>query len=326
MKLVVIGLGSMGRRRLRLVKENFRDIEIIGVDLDINRRKLVESEFRVNTYDNLKEAIIKEKPTAAVISTSPLSHSNIIVECLNNGLHIFTEINLVSDKYKEIIELAKSKNLKIFLSSTQLYRSEIEEIDKIVKESKSKVNYTYHIGQYLPDWHPWESYKDFFVKDKKTNGCRELFAIELPWIIKIFGKIEKIHVVKDKISSLDINYCDSYMCIFEHENGNKGVMCVDVVARKAITNLEVYGEEVHVVWDGTPHSLKALDLNKKEMESIETYTEIEKDNRYAENIIENPYLEELKVYIDYINGIDKVKYTFQDDLETLCLIDKIEEE
>ena len=35
------------------------------------------------------------------------------------------------------------------------------------------------LGQYLPDWHPWESYKSFFVSNKKTNGCRELFAIEL---------------------------------------------------------------------------------------------------------------------------------------------------
>lgn len=326
MKIVVIGLGSMGKRRLRLLKKEYNDIDIIGVDLDEKRRSLVEKEFLVKTYSNLEEAVRVEKPNAAVISTSPLSHSKIIIKCLNLGLHVFTEINLVDDKYTEIINIAKDKNLEIFLSSTQLYRNEIDEIEKITNSCKLKLNYTYHIGQYLPDWHPWESYKDFFVNDKRTNGCRELFAIELPWIIRVFGKIKNIIVKKDKISTLDLNYNDSYMCIFEHENGNKGVMCVDVVSRKAISTLEVYGEEIYLSWKGTPDSLEVMDINTKEINKINTYTNVEKDEKYAENIIENPYLEELKTYIDKIRGLDRVRYTFEDDIYTLKLIDEIEEE
>ena len=50
MKVVVIGLGSMGKRRLRLLKSNFNFVDLVGVDLDEERRKIVKNEFDINTY------------------------------------------------------------------------------------------------------------------------------------------------------------------------------------------------------------------------------------------------------------------------------------
>ena len=119
-----------------------------------------------------------------------------------------------------------------------------------------RLNYTYHIGQYLPDWHPWENYKDFFVVDKRTNGCREIFAIELPWLTEVFGNVKDIIVRKSKISSLNIDYDDNYMVILEHESGHKGMLAVDIVSRKAVRNLEVFGESLYLSWDGSAEGLK----------------------------------------------------------------------
>lgn len=105
---------------------------------------------------------------------------------------VFTELNLVSDGYEEFTK--DEYDNRLFLSSTLLYRKDIQYIKDRVGEER--VNYVYHVGQYLPDWHPWESYKDFFVGDKRTNGCREIMAIDLPWIESAFGKIVDFSVVK----------------------------------------------------------------------------------------------------------------------------------
>ena len=56
----------------------------------------------------------------------------------------------------------------------------------ILQEFSRPVNYIYHIGQYLPDWHPWENYKNFFVGDKRTGGVREIFGIDLPWLCLLY--------------------------------------------------------------------------------------------------------------------------------------------
>ena len=183
------------------------------------------------------------------------------------------------------------------------------------------------MGQYLPDWHPWEDYNDFFVNDKKSNGCRELMAIELPWIIRTFGKIDKIKVFRDKISKLNLNYSDTYNIILKHKNGHIGNFSVDIVSRKATRNLEIYSEDLHIFWDGTPEGLKKYDLQDKKINNINVYKDYEQNTNYADNIVETAYLEELKIFLSEITNTNnlKSKYDFSDDLYTLSIIDQIEE-
>ena len=206
-----------------------------------------------------------------------MSHSTIISQILKYDVAVFSEINLISDGYENIISLTDKK---IFLSSTFLYRKDIQWI--INKVDKQRVNYIYHVGQYLPDWHPWESYKDFFVSDKRSNGCREIMAIEIPWIVKGFGKIKEISVMKGNMSSLNINYPDNYIINFVHENGTKGIVAIDIVSRCAIRNLEVFNENLHIVWKGNPQSLQDYNVQERKMLNIATYKQIDKDNNYAD--------------------------------------------
>ncbi|MBU3074251.1 Gfo/Idh/MocA family protein [Clostridium estertheticum] len=326
MKLLVIGLGSMGKRRISLLKKYFENkVDVVGLDTKIERRKETEKLYGIMTYSNLDEAINNEKPNGVLICTSPISHADLILTCLNKKLNVFTEINLLNDKYHEIMAAAEKNKLELFLSSTFMYRKDIEYIQKEVQVNNKKVHYRYHVGQYLPDWHPWENYKDFFVSNKKTNGCRELFAIELPWILRAFGSVTKVEVIKDNLSTLELDYADSYFVLLEHENGTKGVLNVDIVCRKPIRSLEIYSEEMHLFWEGTPNSLEKYLIEKKETVKIETYSSIDKDNRYSESIIENAYMEELDVFIKKVLGEkNSERYTFKDDLYTLDLINKIE--
>ena len=325
MKFLVVGLGSMGKRRIRLIKENYKDIILIGVDLNSSRCAEIKEVFNLKTYSSLDEAINEENPDAAFICTSPIYHGKIILNCLKKNINVFTEINLIADNYDEIIDIAKVKNLKLFLSSTFLYRNEIKYIIEKVQNSKGKFAYTYHVGQYLPDWHPWESYENFFVSDKRTNGCRELMAIELPWIVKAFGNIKNVQVIKNNITNLKLDYFDNYMIILEHENGNVGSLNVDIASRKAIRSLEVYNEELHIRWEGTPETLYAYNFDNKDFETINTYELIVRNNKYVNNIIENAYLSEISTFISYIQGDENnTIHTFEDDYKIIKVIDLIE--
>ena len=324
MKVAVIGLGSMGKRRIRLLLER-SDIEIIGIDSNIERCAEVSGRFHIKTYHSLKEALIDIEIQGAVISTSPLSHSTIIKDCLNSNLHVFTEINLVQDGYDENIRLAEKKGLVLFLSSTFLYRQETQRIIKEVRNTKGSVNYIYHVGQYLPDWHPWESYSSYFIGDPRTNGCREIMAIELPWIVSAFGNIKRVKVLRGKISGLNIDYNDSYQILLEHDTGVRGTFNVDVVSRKATRHLEIYGENLYMTWNGTPDSLYMYDTEKKEDIKIEFENASEHISGYAAFVTENPYREELSVFLSQIKDRAFVaKWDFSRDLKVLNIIDMIE--
>ncbi|UTY38125.1 Gfo/Idh/MocA family oxidoreductase [Allocoprobacillus halotolerans] len=324
MDICVIGLGSMGKRRIRLLKNIDKVNNIYGVDSQKERRQHTHDELNINCYNSLFEVLQKKHVDGVVISTPPLTHSKIIKEALENNLHVFTEINLINDNYENIINLSQKKNKILFLSSTFLYRNEIKYIKEVI--SHEIVNYKYHVGQYLPDWHPWESYKDFFVGDKRTNGCRELFAIELPWIVNVFGEIKDFYFFKRKSTNLEIDYDDTYVGIIKHENGTIGTINVDIVSRIAKRELCVYGENIHLAWNGTPDSLYQLDFKSMEMVNILTYNNINQDKRYAKNIIENAYQEELENYINCILNMEIPKYTFSKDKDIIDIINKIEKD
>ncbi len=324
MNILVAGLGSMGKRRIRLIKRYNLSYQVFGVDTSEKRRKECEESLNIKTFVSLDEVLPLGLINCAFVCTSPLSHSEIITECLNNKIHVFSELNLTAAGYGRNIELARQNGLVLFLSSTFLYRKEIKHIKELTASAKCLLNYTYHVGQYLPDWHPWENYKDFFVGDKRTNGCREIFAIELPWLINVFGPIKNMKVIKSKISSLGIDYNDNYLVLLEHTTGHKGLLAVDVVSRKAVRNLEVFGENLYLDWDGTPQGLKIYDYEQKKDITIELYDEIEQLKEYSNYVVENAYFDEVKSFFESLSGNDEFIYTFEKDIEILKLIDKIE--
>lgn len=324
MNIVVIGLGSMGKRRIRLIKKYDATANIIGIDTNAERRSASQEEYNIETSESLENVLQFNEVACAFICTSPLSHSNLINFCLKNNLHVFTELNLVVDKYDENVNLAQKKNKILFLSSTFLYREEIKKIDKMVKKQIKNINYTYHVGQYLPDWHPWESFKDFFVGDKRTNGCREIFAIELPWIIEVFGEIETILVRKGKMSSLNLDYYDNYMVIIEHTSGHRGMVAVDIVSRKPVRNLEVFGEDIYLSWDGSAEGLKIINLENQEEVNINLYEKVDQLNQYSKFVVENAYYDEIVSFFETIKHNIEPIYNFDKDKNVLELIDRIE--
>ena len=299
-----------------------KDVEIFTVDRNPERIQQAANDG-IKAFCNLEDGIATQ-PDIAFVCTSPGHHAAIILELLNHDIHVFTELNLISDNYEKIISLAHEKNKIVFMSSTMLYNKMIEKIQQIVSNTAKPLTYIYHIGQYLPDWHPWESYKDFFIGHKETNGVREILAIQMPWLIETFGKIESVNVQAQRCTDLEIDFNDSIIANMCHENGHIGVFTADTVSRKAVTYLEIIGEELHLFWHGHNDDLEIYDYDEKCMKSIAVYDHIEHREGYADNIIENQYSDEIADFLSAVSEKTKPRYSIEEDIYTLSVIDRIE--
>lgn len=318
---LVVGYGSMGRRRIRLASEIVSDAKFICIDSNPERQQQAVNDGHL-AFATLREGI-KEKPKAAFVCTSPGHHADIILQLLSAGIHVFTELNLTSDRYNLIEKYAKENDAKIFLSSTLVYKKQMRYLSESITGQKKPLTYSYHVGQYLPDWHPWESYKDFFVGKKETNGIREILAIQLPWMIKAFGEIKNVNVISRNCTDLEIKYPDCVIICLEHVNGNIGTFMVDVASRVATTHLEVIGEDLHIVWNGHNDDMFAWDSDIKELKQVRLYETEEHITGYSDNIAEEPYRDEVKEYINVIGG-KSPEYGLTDDKIVLDWIDRIE--
>ena len=320
MKLLIVGLGSMGKRRARLAKGMDAGIQIVGVDSAESRRaEAVSLGLADAAYPSIAEAAAAARPDAALVCTAPLSHGAIIGELLDLGLPVFTELNLVDDGYDANIAKAKAKGVPLFLSSTMLYRRETQYIKRRVAEFGRPVHYIYHIGQYLPDWHPWENYKNFFVGNARTGGVREIFGIDLPWLLDAFGDVTAMAVQKDTISDLGLPYPDCVTLLLCHASGAQGVLAADVVSPKAVRNFECFGDGLHLFWEGNPKALYEFRGGEKQV--VDTYTAFEHDSRYSDNIVENAYVDELANFFAVLRGEEAPRWSFEKDRAAIAVMD-----
>jgi predicted dehydrogenase len=324
MKILIIGLGSMGKRRLRLLKKVNKNLQLAGVEKNIIRKTEVKEEWKIPIFDNLKQALSEWKPQCVFLCTSPEIHLQIMNLLLTHDVHTFSEIDLISYSEPSFLEKIKSSKFVHFLSSTPLFNKQIQFIQNQLSANK-EYHYRYHIGQHLKDWHPWENYLDFFASQNNTNGCREILAIELPWLINAFGSIIKFEIYKSSLTQLQIQFKDSYQIIVQHSSGSVGSLSVNLATPIAIRYLEIYSENAYISWAGTPDSLKHWDIEQKEIKSTKIYQEVEQRSDYAKMIIENPYEEEINAFFRQIETrVSEFNHSYEKNAVTLKWIDNME--
>lgn len=322
MKFLIVGLGSMGKRRIRNLKY-LKAGEIIGFDTMEARRNEAEEKYGIKTFDNFDHAM-KEEPDALIISTPPDLHVKYALEAAKHDKHFFMEASVVDDGMDELIALCRNKKIVAAPSCTMRFQSSIEKMKELVDSGiiGNIMLFTHHSGQYLPDWHPWEDYRKFYVAKKATGAAREIVSFELVWLEWVFGQIDTVSCFKGKLSNLEIDIDDAYQCIMKFKNGVLGNMLVDVISRVAERSCEIYGEKGNIRWEwGSGVKLYTADDKKWTEYAEQAGTRV---TGYDEKIAEEPYIEEIGTFVRAVKGEIKYPYTLEEDKRVLDVLKDLE--
>lgn len=324
MKFLVIGLGSMGKRRIRNLKA-LGHTEIMGYDPRQDRREEAGSRYEIKTYSNVDEALLQE-PQAMIISTPPDTHMFYANIAIQHNIHFFTEASVVYDEMNEIIDKLRYTSLVAAPSCTLRFHPAIIKLKELINtRAIGKISsFTYHSGQYLPDWHPWESIRDYYVSKRSTGGCREIVPFELTWLTWVFGDICNIKGYKGKTIDLGVDIDDVYQIIMRFNEGCVGHLMVDVVSRVAIRNITILGEEGVIKWDWNERNINIYHIDENEWQSIPVGGGQAAEG-YNPNIIEEMYVDELQSFIDAINKNALLIHTMSEDKAILDLLYTVDE-
>ena len=314
LKILVIGLGSMGKRRIRNLFYN-GEHRIMGYDISSERRNEAKAKYGIEIVDNLKE-LSKKDFDAMVISTLPDRHGEYIRLALKMGKHFFVEPSTSEDGYKDIL---KNNNLHIVKapSCTLRFYWPIRMMKNILERKKigKILAFQYHMGQYLPDWHPYEDYRKVYFSKKATGACREMLPFELIWLNWLMGsEVNEISGYIRKISDLDIKADDIISASLIYKNGVMGNLIIDVISRKPFRTLRILGSEGVIEWEKFDSVIKLYSAKSKKTDIIEVSNgHVEKDYVNEEEM----YNDEIKKFLRAVNGKEKYPHTFIDNLNLL---------
>lgn len=320
--ILVVGLGSMGKRRIRCLKE-LGCANIMGFDLREDRREEAKEKYMVEVVGNIDSAMI-DKTDAIIISTPPNKHNEYIKLAIEKRKPALVELSVILDGLEELNNLAKKQRVLIAPSCTTWFHPAIKDIKNLVISGKyGKVtNFSYHCGQYLPDWHPWENVKDYFVSEKETGGCREIISFELKFITDIVGFPKNITGFYGKTMDVGANIDDTYVICMDMD-GSYGSMTVDVVSRCAIRSLILNMEYGQILWRWDENIVRLYDaVNQRWINH--TFSQGQSVENYNQNIREDMYIEETKAFIEAVNGKGKFPNNLDKDIRILGLLQEIE--
>jgi len=216
MNLLFCGLGGIGQRYLRIIKNNFpksnlysyttrKNFQKFEIDNNLKLKKVdIYKKYNLTRISNTRE--IKPKFFDATFITNPTSmHITTCLEISNKSKKILIEKPLSNNLNK--IKFIKKKN-NIFTANVFRYHPIIIELKKII-ESKNMgklKNGVASINSFMPDWHKYEDYKKLYASQKKLGGGVVLTeSHELDTFRYLFGLPEKVfkilgHEIKYKLN------------------------------------------------------------------------------------------------------------------------------
>jgi predicted dehydrogenase len=317
LKLLVVGLGSMGKRRVRNL-QYLKAGEIIGFDIREDRRRETEEKYKIKTFGDFENAL-SENPNAMIISTPPDLHVKYALIAAQRNIHFFTEANVVDEGMDELLKLIKNKKIVAAPSCSMRFHPAIKKIKELIDSGVigRPLVFTYHSGLYLPDWHPWEDYRKFYVARRATGAAREILPFELVWLTWVFGEVDTISCMKGKVSDLDVDIDDVYQVLLKFREDILGHLLVDVVARAPTRIFRLLGDRGTIEWDWNRKVVRVYYAEKKAWEEHQI-DEGKPEKGYI--IGEGMYIEEMRAFLMAIKGTGNYPYTFEDDRKNLRLL------
>lgn len=296
MKYLVVGLGSMGKRRIR----NLQALgvkNVAGFDLRKDRRQESQEKYNIPVFDSLDSAMQTFGPDSFVISTPPDHHMHYAYYAFERGISCFIEASVVdAEKIKKLGEKIKGRPIVMAPSCTMQFYPGPKKIKELIKTNAigKVLNINYHTGQYLPDWHPWEEIQDFYVSNRETGGAREIVPFELTWLNDIFGESKAIACVKAKLTDMPADIDDIYHCLLRYRDNVLLNLTVEVISRpKAVRDMRIIGSEGEIVFDGDTNSVRYINASMKDWD-IFNFDAGTVEKMYINP--EEPYIEEMKCF------------------------------
>ena len=231
MKILMIGLGGIGQRHTRNLRALLGDsVEIIayrtrrlthvvtptmGADAERN----VEEVYNITSFDSL-DAALAQKPDAAFICNPSSLHVAVTRACLLAGCDLFLEKPLADslDGTAELVEIAKQKKLIAMVGYQLRFHPCVQRLQQIVASGElgSLLAVRATIGEYLPNWHPYEDYRTMYAARAELGGGVVLTQIhELDFLYSMFGAPSRVYAVGGHWSDLEIGVEDTASSLLE---------------------------------------------------------------------------------------------------------------
>lgn len=293
-KFFVIGCGSIGERHIKNLN-NLSAGEILVHDINKERLQLIKKRYNIDIYKDIEEAFY-QSPDAVLVCTPPYLHISIAMKAVDHDAHVFIEkpISYNLDEIDDFLSEVKRKNLTVLIGYMLRFHPGIQLMKKMIDKGAigRVLSIRAEAGQYLPDWRPWQDYRQSYTAKSELGGGIILDGShEIDYVQWLLGRIKEVSCFSDKISNLDVNTEDTAEILLRFENDIIGEIHLDFTQRDYARNCKIIGEEGTIIWSYPRGFVKIFRATTKQWKKFP----IKMDTN-------GMYMQEMKHFLDCISG------------------------
>jgi predicted dehydrogenase len=324
--ILVVGLGSIGQRHVRNLRTLLGDqvdilayrqrgqSPVLNSDMTVREGASLETTYNIRSFSNLDEALA-EKPDAVFVTNPNALHIPVALAAARAGCHLFIEkpVSHSMDGVDELAELVARKDLIVFVAYQFRFHPGLQRMKAFIVEGRLGRLMAAHIvnGEYLPDWHPHEDYRETHPARRDLGGgCLHIQTHEIDYALWLFGMPKRVFAVGGHLSHLQVDVEDSVSVLLacEHEGRPLPVhIHLDYLQWPPQRVCEVVGDAGKVCFDYYAKVVEFHDLvtRAKEVHSFDNFER----NRM--------FMSELKHFLACLRGEEKPLIDLEEGIRSL---------
>ncbi len=315
MKYLIAGYGSIGRRHFRnLLTLGERDILVYHT----HQSTLPDDELAGFPVETDLRAALAYEPDAVIISNPTALHLDVAIPAAQCGCHLLIEkpISHSLARVEELERVSEQNHNRILVGYQFRFHPGLQQVKKLLDEGAigKPVSAHAHWGEYLPDWHPWENYKQGYAARPELGGGVVLtLSHPLDYLRWLMGEVESLTAFTSRLG-LNLPVEDTAELALRFANGALGSVHLDYLQRPPSHWLEIIGRLGSLRWDNADGIIRLTRVGRQD--KAVSLQEIHPPEGFERNWM---FLDELRHFRDVASGQAEPICTLQDGIRSLRL-------
>jgi len=277
-KILFCGLGGIGQRHLRNLRQ------LLGDDLEVHayrvrgqRIKLrdnltveegadLERDYRVTVHHDLTEALA-QRPAAAFVCNPNALHVPVALQCVRADVPVFMEKPLASDLagVHTLLAEVQARRLPFLVGYNFRYHPGLQRLKALLEAGffGRLLSVRAEIGEYLPNWHRYEDYRQMYAARADQGGGVILAQIhEMDLIYWFFGLPRSIVTHGGQLSGLEIDVEDTASSLMRCDGAHGSfpiLLHQDYLQRPPVRSFRIVGDAGYAELDLLANRLRVHD-------------------------------------------------------------------
>jgi predicted dehydrogenase len=203
---------------------------------------------------DIELALEKHKPEAVIVANPTSLHLDIAIPAAQAGCHILLEkpVSHSLDRLDILREAAQKSGSRILAGFQLRHHPTLNKARELIQSGMLGNVLTVHAhwGEYLPQWHPWEDYRQSYAaRADLGGGVTVTFTHPLDFLRFLLGEIESLTALSGHISPLELDVEDVAEIGLKFASGVIGGVHLNYFQYPTVHKLEIVGTRGTFRWD-----------------------------------------------------------------------------